>query len=136
MTLGRGHIADFEQKMRCFLHIWTEKVAKNGYFFMSKIQFLNAFSRPSESENWWDEDIEMMAKLTAKWGGLPTILTKKACLSDGFPLWKTRVRTAVGSLEGLKRVSLDHKLDLVIVRTAVGSLEGLKLNLHFYHPFI
>ena len=105
MTLGRGHIADFEQKMRCFLHIWTEKVAKNGYFFMSKIQFLNAFSRPSESENWWDEDIEMMAKLTAKWGGLPTILTKKACLSDGFPLWKTRVRTAVGSLEGLKHTS-------------------------------
>ena len=85
MTLGRGHIADFEQKMRCFLHIWTEKVAKNGYFFMSKIQFLNAFSRPSENEIWWDEDDKMMAKLTAKWSVLPIILTKKGLFKRWFP---------------------------------------------------
>ena len=85
MTLGRGHIADFEQKMGFFLHIWTEKVVKNGYFFMSNVRFLNAFSRPSENENWWDEDVEMIANLTAMWGVLPTILTKKGLFKQWFP---------------------------------------------------
>ncbi len=85
MTLGRGHIADFERKMGRFSQMWTEKVAKNSYFFMSKIHFLNAFSRPSENENWWDRNGKMMVKLTAKWGVLPTILTEKGLFKRRFP---------------------------------------------------